>query len=78
VGRELRWQTGVRCPYCVASRIHREGYTGEGTAADISMTSRMDLSRDDTKKMLKTVSEGEMKVNTDEYPIYECIIEGKT
>ena len=33
------------------------------------MTSRMDPSRDDTKKMLKTVSEGEMKVNTDEYSI---------
>ena len=42
------------------------------------MNSRMDPSRDDTKKMLKTVSESEMKVNTDEYPIYECVIEGKT
>ena len=37
----------------------------------------MDLSRDDTKKMLKTVSEGEMKVNTDEYPIYECVNRGE-
>jgi len=29
------------CPYCGASRIHREGYTGEGTAANISMSSRI-------------------------------------
>jgi len=32
---------------------------------------KRNLSRDDTKKTLKTVSEGEMKVNTDEYSIYE-------
>ena len=33
--------------------------------------SKGDLSRDDTKKMLKTVSEGEIRVDTDEYSIYE-------
>ena len=32
---------------------------------------KRNLSRADTKKTLKTVSEGEMKVNTDEYSIYE-------
>ena len=30
------------------------------------------------KKTLKTVSEGEIRVDTDEYSIYECIIEVKT
>jgi len=33
------------------------------------------LSRDDTKKTLKTVAEGEIRVNTDEYSIYEGIDE---
>ena len=36
------------------------------------------LSRDNTKKTLKTVAEGEIRVNTDEYSIYEGVIEGKT
>jgi len=35
-------------------------------------------SRDDTKKTLKTVSESEIMVDTDEYSIYEGVIEGKT
>jgi len=30
--RKLRWQDGVRCPYCGASRIHKDGYTGKGAA----------------------------------------------
>ena len=25
--RKQRWQDGVRCPYCGASRIHKDGYT---------------------------------------------------
>ena len=29
---EAKVADGVRCPYCGASRIHREGYTGEGDA----------------------------------------------
>jgi len=36
------------------------------------------LSRADTKKTLKTVAEGEIRVNTDEYSIYEGVIEGKS
>jgi len=32
---------------------------------------KKNLSRDDTKKTLKTVAEGEIRVNTDEYSIYE-------
>ena len=31
-GEEAKVAEGVRCPYCWASRIHREGYTGEGDA----------------------------------------------
>jgi len=31
-GEEAKVADGVRCPYCGASRIHREGYTGEGDA----------------------------------------------
>jgi len=30
------------------------------------------------KKTLKTVAEGEIRVNTDEYSIYEGVIEGKS
>jgi len=36
---------------------------------------KRNLSRDDTKKTLKTVSESEIRVNTDEYSIYESVIE---
>jgi len=32
---------------------------------------KRNLSRADTKKTLKTVAEGEIRVNTDEYSIYE-------
>jgi len=39
---------------------------------------KRNLSRDDTKKTLKTVAEGEIRVNTDEYSIYEGVIEGKS
>ena len=38
---------------------------------------KRNLSRDDTKKTLKTVAEGEIRVNTDEYSIYEGIDELK-
>ena len=31
-GEEAKVAEEVRCPYCGASRIHREGYTGEGDA----------------------------------------------
>ena len=31
-GEEAKVADGVRCPYCGALRIHREGYTGEGDA----------------------------------------------
>ena len=30
--RKLRWPDGVRCPYCGASRLHRDGYTDKGAA----------------------------------------------
>ena len=30
--RKLRWPDGVRCPYCGASRIHKDGYTDKGAA----------------------------------------------
>ena len=43
-----------------------------------TFTERRGKTRDDTKKTLKTVSEDEIRVNTDEYPIYEGVIEGKT
>ena len=39
---------------------------------------KRNLSRADTKKTLKTVAEGEIRVNTDEYSIYEGVIEGKS
>jgi len=32
VWRKLRWQDWVRCPYCGASRIHKDGYTDKGAA----------------------------------------------
>ena len=39
---------------------------------------KRNLPRADTKKTLKTVSEGEIKVDIDEYSIYEGVIERKT
>jgi len=39
---------------------------------------KRNLSRADTKKTLKTVAEGEIRVNTDEYSVYEGVIEVKT
>ncbi|MHC1567547.1 MAG: transposase [Candidatus Syntropharchaeia archaeon] len=36
---------------------------------------KRNLLRDDTKRTLKTVSEGEIRVNTDEYSTYEGIDE---
>jgi len=32
VRRKLRWPDGVRCHYCGASRIHKDGYTDKGAA----------------------------------------------
>jgi len=51
---------------------------GEKIEGEIRFFVKRKLSRDDTKKTLKTVAEGEIRVNTDEYSIYECVIEGKT
>ena len=63
----------------IVEKIERGRGTYEGDKPPVqTFTERRGKTRDDTKKTLKTVSEDEIRVNTDEYPIYEGVIEGKT
>ena len=63
----------------IVEKIERGRGTYEGDKTPVqTFTERRGKIRDDTNETLKTVSEDEIRVNTDEYPIYEGVIEGKT
>ena len=42
-GEEAKVADGVRCPYCGALRIHREGYTGRDTQGGIHRGRRCEV-----------------------------------